>query len=88
MDESSNPYVPWIREYSGEVYQKAVEIGLGALQQYSPGFLINMDDTTATVEGIGSVTPPTEGIFEEWVEIWRRCVKLEKGFWDMAIALS
>jgi len=70
MDESSYPYVPWIREYSGEVYQKAVEIGL------------------ATVEGIGSVASPTEGIFEEWVEIWRKCVMLEKGFWDMAIALS
>jgi hydroxymethylpyrimidine/phosphomethylpyrimidine kinase len=30
MDERSNPYVPWIREYSGEGYQKAVETGLGA----------------------------------------------------------
>ena len=30
MDESSNPYVPWIAEYSGEMYQKAVETGLGA----------------------------------------------------------
>ena len=31
MDERSNPYVPWIREYSGEMYQRAVEIGLGGL---------------------------------------------------------
>ena len=31
MNESSNPYVPWIKEYSGEMYQKAVETGLGAL---------------------------------------------------------
>ena len=38
MDESSNPYVPWIREYSGEKYQKAVEIGLGAPQVYLPSF--------------------------------------------------
>ena len=29
LDEELNPYVPWIREYSGEMYQKAVEIGLG-----------------------------------------------------------
>ena len=29
MEESSNSYVPWIREYSGEIYQRAVEIGLG-----------------------------------------------------------
>jgi hydroxymethylpyrimidine/phosphomethylpyrimidine kinase len=32
MNESSNPYVPWIREYSGEMYQKAVETGLGGLR--------------------------------------------------------
>ena len=38
MDDWSNPYVPWIREYSGEVYQKGVEIGLGALPAHSPRF--------------------------------------------------
>jgi len=38
MDESSNPYVPWINEYSGEMYQKAVETGLGALRAYSASF--------------------------------------------------
>ena len=88
MDELSNPYVPWIREYSGEMYQKAVEVGLGALQVHPSCFLLNMDDTTATIEGIGSITPVTEERFEEWVEIWRKCVMLEKGFWDMAVALS
>ena len=35
MDERSNPYAPWIREYSGEMYQRAVETGLGALPVYS-----------------------------------------------------
>lgn len=34
MDELSNPYVLWIREYSGEMYQTAVEIGLGAPRVY------------------------------------------------------
>jgi hydroxymethylpyrimidine/phosphomethylpyrimidine kinase len=41
MDESSNPYVPWIREYSGDVYQKAVEIGLGEPRAYSSSFSTN-----------------------------------------------
>ena len=34
MDESLNPYVPWIMEYSGEKYQNAVEVGLGAPRVY------------------------------------------------------
>ena len=38
VDDWSNPYVPWIREYSGEVYQKGVEMGLGALPARSPRF--------------------------------------------------
>ena len=88
MDESSNPYVPWIREYSGEMYQKAVGIGLGASRLYSSSILLNVDGITATIEGIGSIAPITEEGFKEWVEIWRKCVMLEKGFWDMAITLS
>ena len=88
MDESVNPYVPWIREYSGEMYKKAVEIGLGALQLCSPSSLLNSDENTETIEGIGLITPITEERFEEWVGIWKKCVMLEKGFWDMAISLS
>jgi len=42
----------------------------------------------ATIEGIGSMNPITEERFEEWVGIWKKCVMLEKGFWDMAITLS
>lgn len=51
-------------------------------------FLLNVDDVTATIEGIGLVAPITVEGFEEWVGIWKKCVMLEKGFWDMAITLS
>jgi len=88
MDERSNPYVPWIREYSGEMYKKAVEIGLGKLPVRLSRLPLNADEITATIEGIGSVTPITKAAFEEWIEIWRKCIMLEKGFWDMAISLS
>ena len=87
MDESLNPYVLWIKEYSGEKYQKAVGIGLGALRVDSSGFPLNVNGVTATIEGIGLKAPVTQESFEEWVEIWRRCVLLEKGFWDMAIGV-
>ena len=50
-------------------------------------FLI-VDDMAATIEGIGLIAPLTEERFEELVRTWRKCVVLEKEFWDMAIALS
>ena len=50
--------------------------------------LLNVNEITATIEGIGLITPITEARFEELVEIWRKCVILEKGFWDMAISVS
>jgi hypothetical protein len=50
--------------------------------------LLNVDVITTTIEGIGSITPITEARFKDWVEIWKKCVILEEGFWDMAISLS
>ena len=47
-----------------------------------------MNEITATIEGIGLITPITKARFKEWAEIWKKCVMLEKGFWDMAILLS
>ena len=88
IDESSNPYVPWIKEHSGEACQEAVEIGLGGLRVLSSRCLLSVSDPVATIEGIGAVAPLTEERFGELVEIWRKCVVLEKGFWDMAITLS
>jgi thiaminase len=51
-------------------------------------FLLIVDDMAATIEGIGLIAPLTEDRFEELVKTWRKCVVLEKEFWDMAIALS
>jgi len=53
----------------------------------SPRLLLDMNKIPATIEGIGSVTSITEG-FEEWVEIWKKGVMLEKGFWGMMVSLS
>ena len=43
---------------------------------------------TATIEGYGSITPVTEERFKELLEVWRRCIIMEKGFWDMVLTLS
>ena len=53
MDKRSNHYVPWIREYSGEMYQKVVEICLGALPVCSAMFPLDADEFTAMIEAIG-----------------------------------
>jgi len=53
----------------------------------SPRLLLNMSKISVTIEGIGSVAPVTEG-FEEWVEIWKKGIMLEKGFWGMVVSLS
>ena len=88
VDERSNPYVSWIRKYSRQMHRKVVEICLGALPVCSPMFPLNVDEITTTIEGIWSTTPITEAGFEEWAEIWGKCVVLEKCFGDMAISLS
>ena len=84
MDGQLNRYAPWIRSYSGEMYQTAVEIGLGVLQAHSRlRFLLNADGIAATT---GSVTLIAEARFKEWVEAWKNCVILEEGCWDMVIS--
>lgn len=88
MDESSNPYVPWIREYSGEMYQRAVDTGLGTPPVCLFRLPLSVDGVTVTIESISLKTSISGANFEEWVEIWKKCVLLEKGFWDMAISLS
>jgi len=64
-----NPYKHWIEEYSGEMYQGAVKIGL------------------ETIESMAESDPPNETRLKEWVGVWERCTRLERGFWDMAMEL-
>ncbi|PPR02191.1 hypothetical protein CVT26_012131 [Gymnopilus dilepis] len=64
-----NPYLKWIEEYSGEMYQNAVRIGL------------------ETIEVMAESDPPNETRLKEWMRVWEKCTRLEKGFWDMAMEL-
>lgn len=43
---------------------------------------------SVAVEQIAEADPPSETMFKGWQRTWERCVQLEKGFWDMAMALS
>ncbi|EJD48646.1 thiamin biosynthesis protein [Auricularia subglabra TFB-10046 SS5] len=65
-----NPYQRWIEDYAGDVYQKAVTVGIEAL------------------EHMAADAPPSAAKLNEYKYIWHKCTRLEKGFWDMAMALA
>jgi hydroxymethylpyrimidine/phosphomethylpyrimidine kinase / thiaminase len=42
---------------------------------------------TETIEARAAADPPSAARFEEWQEVWEKCTRLEKSFWDMALDL-
>ena len=44
-----------------------------------------MDETTGTINGINAVA---EARNDGWAAPGRKCVMLERGFWDMLISLA
>ncbi|KAG7453087.1 uncharacterized protein BT62DRAFT_880196 [Guyanagaster necrorhizus] len=41
-----------------------------------------------TIEACAVADPPSSTRYEDWCEVWRKCTKLEKSFWDMALERS
>ncbi|PBK83751.1 hypothetical protein ARMGADRAFT_1055712 [Armillaria gallica] len=41
-----------------------------------------------TIEVCAMADPPSPARYKDWCEVWRKCTKLEKGFWDMAMQMS
>ncbi|KAG6907521.1 hypothetical protein DXG01_008610 [Tephrocybe rancida] len=64
----TNPYKRWMHDYSGDMYQGAVKLGL------------------ALIETRAAEDPPSPARLAEWVQVWERCTKFERGFWDAAMA--
>ncbi|KAG6844025.1 hypothetical protein H0H87_010534 [Tephrocybe sp. NHM501043] len=65
-----NPYKRWMDDYSGQMYQGAVKLGL------------------ALIESRAVEDPPSPARLAEWVQVWERCTKFERGFWDAAMAVA
>ncbi|GLB35575.1 putative TENA/THI-4/PQQC family protein [Lyophyllum shimeji] len=40
------------------------------------------------IEARAAADPPSQARFAEWKEVWERCTRLEKGFWDAAMAAA
>ncbi|KAG6854169.1 hypothetical protein C0991_009821 [Blastosporella zonata] len=68
VSTDGNLYKRWMDDYSGDVYQGAVKLGLDLIE-------------SRAVED-----PPSPARFAEWVQVWERCTKFERGFWDAAMA--
>jgi hypothetical protein len=47
--------------------------------------LLDAGGIAAAIEGVGPIASITEARFE-WAEIWKGCLMLEKGFWDVGIS--
>ncbi|KAF8162743.1 thiamine biosynthesis protein [Crassisporium funariophilum] len=41
-----------------------------------------------TIEALAIADPPSPARLKEWIGVWERCTRLEKGFWDMAMEAS
>lgn len=82
-----NPYKKWIDDYSGPHYQNAVKLGLGGATPVQLLVSRGADNNADTIEELAVFDPPSPGRFLEWQDTWERCVRLEKGFWDMSIGL-
>ncbi|KAK1217678.1 trifunctional hydroxymethylpyrimidine kinase/phosphomethylpyrimidine kinase/thiaminase [Marasmius sp. AFHP31] len=65
-----NQYRTWIEDYSGEMYQNAVRVGLETIEEHA------------------EKDPPSLARLEDWLNVWKRCTELEKGFWDAAMKLG
>lgn len=42
----------------------------------------------ALIEARALEDPPSQMRFEEWRHVWERCTRLERGFWDAAMAAA
>jgi len=62
-------------------YQKWIDDYSGA--DYQKAVKLGLD----TIEAMAVADPPSPVRFQEWQSAWERCVRLEKGFWDMSIGL-
>lgn len=78
--------VRWIDDYSGPGYQQACLTGL---RKYLPSVNhLSVSDKllSGVLEERVALEPLSQRKYAELASIWERCVKLERGFWDMAMS--
>ena len=88
-----NPYLGWIKEYSGERYQKGV---INGLSKYSHSCaLLNQGVSDGLpfllvelMERVAEKDTPSKLRYDVWFPVWEKTVRFEKAFWDMALNLS
>ncbi|KAJ7584861.1 Phosphomethylpyrimidine kinase-domain-containing protein [Mycena floridula] len=71
----------WVKT-KGNAYAQWMEDYSGA--HYQAAVKLGME----TIESLASDDPPSLARYTEWSEVWRRCTKFERDFWDMAMKKS
>ncbi|KAG8217117.1 Ribokinase-like protein [Butyriboletus roseoflavus] len=62
---------------------------LGWMEDYAgKNYQDAVDAGLETIEARAALDPPSPTRYAEWLAIWKRCISLERGFWDMAMNLS
>ncbi|KAI0792631.1 Phosphomethylpyrimidine kinase-domain-containing protein [Abortiporus biennis] len=77
--ESSKPNTWVVTE--GNPYAKWMEDYSGP--HYQAAVKAGLD----TIEAMAAADPPSPARFKDWCNVWEKCTRLEKGFWDMAMGL-
>ncbi|KIJ63358.1 hypothetical protein HYDPIDRAFT_113346 [Hydnomerulius pinastri MD-312] len=73
--EKPNSWVKW----EGNPYLKWMQDYSG--EDYQNAVRVGLE----TIESRAAADPPSPARYAEWRAVWENCVRLEKGFWDMAM---
>ncbi|KAI0317477.1 Phosphomethylpyrimidine kinase-domain-containing protein [Amylostereum chailletii] len=71
----------WVR-LEGNPYRKWIDDYTGAAYQDA------VKGGIERIEAMAAADPPSPRRLREWSEVWERCTRLEKQFWDMGLELS
>ncbi|KAF9228850.1 hypothetical protein BS17DRAFT_691780 [Gyrodon lividus] len=76
--EKPNSWVTW----EGNPYLKWMQDYSG--EEYQNAVRVGLE----TIETRAAADPPSPSRYAEWMSVWEKCVRLEKGFWDMGMNKS
>jgi hydroxymethylpyrimidine/phosphomethylpyrimidine kinase len=76
--EKPNSWVVW----EGNPYLKWMQDYSG--EEYQNAVRVGLE----TIELRAAADPPSPSRYAEWMAVWEKCVRLEKGFWDMGMNRS
>ena len=69
------------------MYQQGVLLGLGD-GIYISNIIAQCSHRAETLERLVAADSPSTHRYQQWADVWEKCVRLEIGFWDNAMSRS